>query len=469
MATTIRVLLLAPDPALQRRVQLALDDDDVVVAAAAHLRDAERMLAIENPSVVVVDARRERELELLSRRAHGGTPMVALVDEGSRGAARVALERGAADVVSCDLLEETLLHRLRACLPAQKPSEAPGAPQVLARAGRRKSDLLVGRSRSMVELMQRIDMIAKSDIGAAIYGDTGTGKELVARTIHARSKRAGKPFVAANCTALPEPLFENELFGHERGAFTGADTRGVGLIGEAEGGTLLLDEIGDISGSVQAKLLRLLQFHEYKMIGGAKTLRADVRILTTTNRDLTRAVREGRFREDLYYRMNTLQITLPPLRERLEDVPLLVDHFVQLFNEREQRDFVGFTPAAIKCLATHGWPGNVRELESVVYRSLVMAGSRRVIDVDDVQLGEASAPIEDASRPFAELKAGAMDRFERRYLEDLLVRVEGNLSHAARLAQHERKSLWRLLQKHGLDPAAFRDRSKSKAPSKSGR
>jgi two-component system, NtrC family, response regulator GlrR len=446
-----RIILLASDPTLQQRVQLAVDDADVVVAAAPHAREAERMLSLERAAMVVVDARRPAEREFIARRAEGGPPILALVDEGDRAAARAALDSGAADVVSTDLLDEVLPRRLRAWIERARAN----AP-VLARAGRRKSDLLVGQSRVMFDLMQRIDMIAKSDIGAAIYGETGTGKELVARTIHARSKRNGKPFVAANCTALPEPLFENELFGHERGAFTGADTRGVGLIGEAEGGTLLLDEIGDISGSIQAKLLRLMQSREYKMIGGAKTLEAQVRILTTTNRDLAKAVREGRFREDLYYRMNTLAITLPALRERLDDVPLLVDHFVQLFNEREQREFIGFSPKAMQLLSRQSWPGNVRELEGVVYRTLVMTSSKRVVDAEDVQLGERSETVEDWTRPFAELKAEVMERFERRYLEELLRQCNGNLSLAARTARHERKSLWRLMQRHGLDPERFR-------------
>jgi transcriptional regulator with PAS, ATPase and Fis domain len=311
----------------------------------------------------------------------------------------------------------------------------------------------------MHALAEQIDMIAKTDIGVAIYGETGTGKDLVARTIHALSRRARKPCVLANCTALPEALFENELFGHERGAFTGADSRQEGLIREAEGGTLVLDEIGDLKGGVQAKLLRLLQSREFKMIGGGKTLQADVRILATTHHDLRKAVQERRFREDLYYRLNTLQVTLPPLRDRLEDVALLVDHFVALFNEREGRDFYGFTPAAIRRLQSHRWPGNVRELESVTYRSLVMAGSRRLLDAEDVQLGRETGPADfDLNRPFAELKTDATERFERYYLENLLRRAGGNLAHAARAAQHERKSLWRLLRKYDLDPKAFKPR-----------
>jgi DNA-binding NtrC family response regulator len=388
-----------------------------------------------------------------------------LIDAADGDTARQLLACGAQDVVPVTLIESLLVHRVKG-LVLHQPDKREPDPN---RWGRRKSDLLVGRSKEMSMLAQRIDMIAKSDMGAAIFGETGTGKEMVARTIHGRSRRAHRPFIVANCTALPEALFENELFGHEKGAFTGADSRNVGLLSEAEEGTLLLDEIGEITDAIQAKLLRLMQFHEYKMIGGNKTIRADVRILTTTHRDLETAAAEGRFRQDLFYRMNTLHIYLPPLRSRLEDVPLLVDHFVSLFNEREGRECEGFTAAAMRRLQTHDWPGNVRELESVVYRSLVMAGTSRRLDADDVDLQRIQAsvtpgPTLDTTRPFAALKGEVIEHFERRYLESLLQRTKGNLSKAAREAHHERKSLWRLLNKYGIDPKRFSGKSTKSTP-----
>ncbi len=447
---------MAPDPVTQRRVQMALGEHGYLVAAAAHPSDARHLVEMD-AAALIVDARRPEHAAYALDEAQRAVPLLCLIDPHDVDGARKLLVGGVKDVVPSTLIESLLVHRLRAAAGA---GDGDGATW-----GRRKADLLVGHSPAIVTLKQRIDMIAKSDMGAAIFGETGTGKELVARTIHARSRRAAKPLVVANCTALPEALFENELFGHERGAFTGADRKNLGLLSEAEGGTLLLDEIGDITDAVQAKLLRLMQFREYKLIGGTKTLKADVRILTTTHRDLASAAADGRFRQDLFYRMNTLHVMLPPLRERIEDIPLLVDHFVSLFNEREQRDCEGFTPAAIRAMQRHDWPGNVRELESVVYRSLVMAAGKRRLDEDDVdvqRVARSDAPLGpmDLSRPFADLKAEVIERFERRYLEALLARTAGNLSKASRHAQHERKSLWRLLAKYDIDPRRFRPAAK---------
>jgi DNA-binding NtrC family response regulator len=470
-----RVLVVSPVPVVQRQIQLLLDPHGFLVAAAATRREALELCTSEPVQVLLVDLRHDDALGLLSTLASawdadgatgsgasGPPPCVALVDDHDRRRVRAALEAGAVEVVSFDLLDRMLVARLRSVLvgPARAASELWGGddvPDHERRIGRRKGDVLVGQSPQMVALVQQIDAIAKTDLGVAIYGETGTGKELVARTLHARSLRHAGPLVVANCTALPEPLFENELFGHERGAFTGADRRQPGLLDEATGGTLVLDEIGDVAPGIQAKLLRLLQFHEYKRVGGTKTLKADVRILTTTHRDLGRAVEEGRFREDLYYRLHTLQLKLPALRDRLDDVPLLVDHFVRLFNARERRDFVGFTAEAVRRLQEHGWPGNVREMQGVVERSLVMAGTQRLLGAELLQLApRPAALVIDTSRPFSELRAEIVEQFERRYLEALLRATSGNLSRAARRAGHERKSLWRLLQRYRMNPRSYR-------------
>ena len=470
MSPPPRIVLLAPEPGIQRRVQMALGRHGILVAAAASPSDARRLVELERPAALVVDARRADVRSFATSQPGGGPALFGLIDPSDGDAAIALLESGAAEIVSITLIEALLMHRLRGALERaeRSPSEPP----------RRASNLLVGRSPAMVEAMGRIEVIAKSDLGAAIFGETGTGKELAARTIHLQSRRAHRPLVVANCTALPEALFENELFGHERGAFTGADSRREGLLAEADGGTLLLDEIGDIAPGVQAKLLRLLQFHEYKMVGGTKTLKADVRILTSTHRDLAVEVAAGRFRQDLYYRLNTLHLELPALRARIEDVPLLVDHFVSSFNEREGRRCAGFTPAAIRALQDHDWPGNVRELESVVYRSLVIAGHEAKLDENELDIHRSVPPPAkevgtkqeaseiDLSLPFADLKADVLERFERRYLERILERTRGNLSRAAREAQHERKSLWRLVNKYDIDPKVFKNRGPSRSGSK---
>ena len=450
---------------------MALGRHGILVAAAASPTDARRLIELERPAALVVDARRPDVRSFATSQPEEGPALLGLIDAADRDAASDLLTSGAHEIVPITLIEPLLMHRLRDALEQARQSPSKPPP-------RRTSNLLVGRSPAMVEAVARIEVIAKSDMGAAIFGETGTGKELAARTIHLRSRRAGKPLVVANCTALPEALFENELFGHERGAFTGADSRREGLLAEAEGGTLLLDEIGDITPGVQAKLLRLLQFHEYKMVGGTKTLKADVRILTSTHRHLAAEVAAGRFRQDLFYRLNTLHLELPALRDRIDDVPLLVDHFVSSFNDREGRRCAGFTPAAIRALQDHDWPGNVRELESVVYRSLVIAGHEDKLEASELDIhrsepppAKPSTPIADTaeidmSMPFADLKADVLERFERRYLERILERTRGNLSRAAREAQHERKSLWRLMNKYEIDPKVFKKRGPSRSGSK---
>jgi DNA-binding NtrC family response regulator len=455
----MRVLLVTQDTALQQRVQLGLDRHEMVVVAAVGVSDAARKMAAEDYPALLVDARGEGAGPLVAALAGAGPPVVALVDPAAPQGAEEALEAGALDVVAADAIDAILALRLRrvaraGALPVRAQR---GAHARTPRPGLRKSDVLVGHSEPMRALLQQVEMLARSDIGVLITGETGTGKELVARTLHAAGARAGGPFVVANCTALPETLFENELFGHERGAYTGANRRQGGLIDEAHGGTLLLDEIGEITDAIQAKLLRLLQFREYKLVGGTRTLTADVRLLATTHRDLAELVRRGRFREDLYYRLHTLEIRLPPLRSRLEDLPVLVDHFVGLYNDDHGGDFVGLTPNAVARLSKHDWPGNVRELENVVNRSLVMA-TRRLLDAADVAMtGVTPAAAVDLERPFAELRSDVVDRFERAYLDQLLRRTKGNLSLAARLSQHQRKSLWRLCQRHGLEPDRYRE------------
>ncbi len=465
----MRLLFLTPEPTLQHRVQVLLDEDDGVVVAAASTADALRHVRAGRFDAAIVDARKRAYATFAGELAEARTlPILALLDRATAGSARDLLAAGVADVIELSWIEPLLVRRLLPLIPAS----AEGEPTPKRRAQRlRKQDVIIGESPALNAVMRQIDMVARSHIGVLVRGETGTGKELVARTLHRSSSRRGAAFVVANCTALPEPLFENELFGHERGAYTGADRRRDGLISAAEGGTLLLDEIGDVSAGIQAKLLRLLQFHEYKRIGGSVTLKADVRIMATTHRDLRRLVTEGSFRQDLYYRLNTLEIVLPPLRERLQDIPLLADHFVRLFGAKNARPegepLPRLTAEALRYLQSHDWPGNILELENAVNRCLVMA-TGSVIDASDIdlvgagvsQLDTPRAALEilepDLNKPFAEQKAAVVERFERSYLQRLLELTGGNLSRASQVAQHERKSLWRLLKKYAIDPAAFR-------------
>ena len=311
----------------------------------------------------------------------------------------------------------------------------------------RKGDRIVGVSAAIREVRRMIATVARADVDVALYGETGTGKELAARAVHEQSARAQRPFVVVDCAALPEPLLENELFGHEPGAFTGADRRASGLLAEADGGTVLIDEIGEMPLPLQAKLLRFLQTKEFRRVGASRPTRVNVRVVVATNRELEAEVARGGFRQDLYYRINVFPIRLPPLRERREDVPLLADHFLHAHSRLD-----GFTAEAVALLAAHDWPGNVRQLENAVRRMAVMAADERIGAPDcEAVLGRASrAPGGRELRPFHEARAEAVAKFEQNYLDGLLRAVGSNVTEAARRAGIDRKNLWLKLRRYGM-------------------
>ncbi len=321
---------------------------------------------------------------------------------------------------------------------------------------------IVGGSAAMKEVFELVESVAYSSSTVMVTGESGTGKELVARAIHYRSPRRDGPFIPINCTAMPETLLESELFGHVKGAFTGATVTKKGLFEAADGGTLFLDEVGDLPASIQAKLLRVLQEGEVRKVGGNETVKVDVRVIAATHVDLDAARREGRFREDLYYRLNVIEIHLPPLAERLEDIPVLAHHFLKKFCEKEGKAIEGFTTGAMEVLTGYRWPGNVRELENVVQRAVVLCRGEAV-DVEDLpkeltrQAEEGPSPESAAlSRlPFSKAKELATEAFEKRYLEAVLRRAGGNISEASRLAGMDRSNFRRVMKRYQLDPQRF--------------
>ncbi|MBT8495986.1 MAG: sigma-54 dependent transcriptional regulator [Deltaproteobacteria bacterium] len=322
----------------------------------------------------------------------------------------------------------------------------------------RKSDLIIGGGPWVKDLYDKLAMAAPTDVTIAIYGESGTGKELVARTVHALSNRYQGPFVVVNCAAIPEALLEDELFGHVRGAFTDAARDREGLFSAADGGTIFLDEIGELPLSLQAKLLRVLQSQEFRRIGDDSTQKVDVRVLAATNRDLEAQVERGAFREDLYYRINVFPIQLPRLADRREDIPLLADHFLRIHRKNLGKQVGGFSPEAMAQLSSYRFPGNVRELDNRIHRALVMA-TGELVEIGDLQLEtlpSSSSQEIDIGRPFRDLKREAVGRFEREYLEKLLTAHRGNVAAAARAADIDRKNLWSLAKKHGVDIDRFR-------------
>jgi transcriptional regulator with GAF, ATPase, and Fis domain len=326
---------------------------------------------------------------------------------------------------------------------------------------------LIGTSKSFLQATGMIPILSASKSTVLISGETGTGKELFARAIHYSGERRSKPFVPVNCAALPDHLIENELFGHSKGAFTGALLEKQGLLHEADGGTLFLDEINSLGFSVQSKLLRVLQDQEFRPLGSTKSKTINVKIIAATNTDLRHLVETRQFREDLFYRLNVLSLALPPLRDRKEDILLLANHSLKIYaKEYDKRNLV-LGPTAKAKLMSHTWPGNVRELQGVIQRAVALS-SGDVLEAADLDLPERE--IQDLAGPtmalvtregvsgtcsFQDMKAKVIEEFERAYLIELLATHQGNISKAARAAKKERRAFQRLLHKHGLDRRVF--------------
>ncbi len=374
---TKTVLVVDDDPTQRRLIQGVLEREGFVTALAesgdealAHLMAGKAadvvLLDLVMPGLGGVDALKEM-------RARGYLqPVIVLTAQGSIETVVSAMQAGAQDFLVKPAAPERIAVSIRNAL---KMGELVGEVDRLKRraTGQTTFDDLIGTSPAMRQVKAMGERAARSSIPILITGESGVGKELIARALHGASDRAGKPFVAVNCGAIPENLVESILFGHEKGAFTGAAEKRLGKFVEADGGCLFLDEVGELPLDTQVKLLRALQEGEVDAIGSKRPIKVDVRIISATNRDLAQAVREGRFREDLYYRLNVFPIEAPALRERREDIPALVDHFVRRFNVEEGKGVVGATGEALELLTAHDWPGNVRQLENAVYRAIVLA------------------------------------------------------------------------------------------------
>jgi DNA-binding NtrC family response regulator len=386
------------------------------------------------------------------REKAASTPVILITAFGDVTGAMEAIQRGAYDYVSKPFnVDELALTVQRALERRRLVEENRALKQSVDRRGSLAD--IVGRSPAMLEVYKLVARIAPSLSTVLVVGESGTGKELVARAIHSHSPRARSPFVAVNCSALSESLLESELFGHERGAFTGAVATKRGLFEEAGAGTLFLDEIADVGTKMQAQLLRVLQEGEIRRVGGSEPIHVDVRVVAATNRDLEQEVREGRFREDLYFRINVVSIRIPPLRDRPGDIPLLIDHFLAKYASRERRAEVGIAPQAAAALALHAWPGNVRELEHTIERALALSKDGFIV-ASDLPPEIARLTEEPAAPP-----AGLIDdrptlaELERRYIELVLRETGGNKKRAAEILGIDRRTLYRTLEREARDGA----------------
>ena len=441
------LLLVDDDPDLLKLLAIRLRASQYRVTTADSGERALALLATERPDLVVTDLRMSgidgmglfREIEA----SHAGLPLIILTAHGTIPEAIAATRQGVFGFLTKPYSANELIKQIEQALRIHGSSNLEHKEDASWR------EEIITRSPLMEDLLSRTHRIAQGDASVLIQGDSGTGKELLARALHRASRRLTGPFVAINCGAIPEPLLESELFGHKKGSFTGAINDHRGLFLEASGGTLLLDEIGDMPLTLQVKLLRVLETREVRPVGSTKTTNVDVRIISATHCDLAQAKIDGAFREDLFYRLNVVTLRIPTLAERREDVPLLAGYFLKRIGEQYDNKVTAFSPEAMELMVTAPWPGNIRQLYNVVEQAVALTQT----EIVPIKWVEQAMQVEmRAIDSFEE----ARRRFEREYLTQLLKLTEGSVSQAARLAKRNRTEFYKLLQRHGLEAARFK-------------
>ena len=443
-AARIRVLIVDDEPSVLLETAASLKRQYEVLTAS-RAEDAERMLAEQRIDLLLTDLRLPGKdgIALLERvkAAHPDTPVVLMSGHGTIEEAVKAIRLGAVDFVEKPFGPERLQVTVERALELKALQRENERLRTLAGA----ADEMIGKSRALEQIRAEAAKVAKTEAKVMITGESGTGKELVARAIHRQSARSRGPFEKLNCAALPKDLVESELFGYEKGAFTGAAQMKRGRLEAAHQGTLFLDEAGDMSLETQAKFLRAIETGEIERLGGTRTISVDTRILAATNKDLPAEIQSGRFREDLFYRLNVVPIHIPPLRARREDVPLLVAHFVERFGAEQPRGPRTVTREAMERLSAYSWPGNIRELKNLMERLLIMTDGD-AIELSDV---EDALPIDSGDEPPSEIRA-ARDKAERDTILSMLRECQWNVSEASRRLGMDRGYLHRKIKRYGL-------------------
>jgi DNA-binding NtrC family response regulator len=457
-----RILIVDADADAVRHCQAALAAIDAPeILPVASPSQALELLRAEAFDLLIadVDDRRTGGLDLLrqARELDSELPLIAVTGAPNVDSATTSLRLGAGDYLAKPVDPQALEQSARRLLDGRRLG---AAFELLRRQVERpySFDDMIGGCPAMRKVFTTIEQVADSDVDVLVVGETGTGKELVARSIHRRSRRASGPFVPVDCGAIPENLLESEFFGHERGAFTGADSRRIGLLEFADHGTFFLDELGELPLLLQAKLLRTLQERKIRRVGGREEIDVDVRIVAATARNLDEMIRQGRFRQDLYYRINVVRIDLPPLRERGDDIGLLAEYMAHRYAREMRATTKGITPEAYQVLAQSRWPGNVRELQNVIRRALALAKGPMIglEDLPDEIVAAAGEGKTTGDVGYFALRDEHVARFEEQYLADLLARHRGDVRTAALEAKLPRGTLYRLMKKHRLDVDSFR-------------
>ncbi len=445
-----RILIVDDDPDLLRLLALRLHYEGHSAIEASSGAEALSKLDHELPHIMITDLRMPgmdgMQLFEAVHRRYPLLPVLMLTANGTIPDAVHAMQRGVFGYITKPFEGADLMRDVDRAIEV---SSALGADMPGGESGETWREAIVTRSPRMEKLLGEARLMAKSDASVLIHGESGTGKELMARALHASSSRAQEPLVAVNCGAIPENLVESELFGHVKGAFTGAVRDSVGMFTSAHRGTIFLDEIADLPLAMQVKLLRVLQEREVRPVGAAKPHKVDVRVISASNRKLEDEVAAGRFREDLFYRLNVVGLTLPPLAERREDIALLANHFMRSLAQRYAKPITAFAPGALEQLSTAAWPGNVRQLQNVVEKCVVLS-TGSLIAAALVQSALSSQglemlPLDDARK-----------EFERDYLTQLLKITKGNVAQAAKLARRNRTDFYALLARHQIESGSFK-------------
>jgi DNA-binding NtrC family response regulator len=445
-----RILVIDDEESIRDSMSLVLRKEGYRVETAASGRAGLNLFGAEAFQVAFVDLKLPGTtgLDVLNRikEADPETPVIIITGYASIESAVEAMKRGAFDYMTKPFTPEEVRVVTRKALESRRlVFENISLRRELE--AKTEFELVVGKSRAITQVLDVVRRVSPSESTILITGESGTGKELVAREIHRHSLRRNSSFVVVDCGALVETLFESELFGHVKGSFTGAHETKHGRFEVAEGGTIFFDEISNIGLNIQAKLLRAIQEREINRIGSSKAIKVDVRILAATNEDLADAIRKGKFREDLFYRLSVVPIHLPPLRERKEDIPLLVDHFLEKYNKRAKKSISGISPRALKAMKEYDWPGNIRELENTIERAVVLARSDG-IDLEDLMYHGISAGATALGSIPGNLQT--LESMEKEYIKAVLRAYQGNRTRAAEVLGIDRKTLWAKIKKYGI-------------------
>jgi two-component system response regulator GlrR len=452
---TPNILVVDDDKDILKLISIRLNAAGYATVTANNGAEALSAIMLQRPDLVISDLRMPAMdgMALLDaiQQSHPSLPVIMLTAHGSIPDAVNATQRGVFSFLTKPFDSQALLQQVASALRLNGTQT-----RTISNENKNwRADILT-RSSTMESLLGQAKLVANTDASVFIQGESGSGKELLARAIHRCSARSARPFVAINCGAIPENLLESELFGHSKGAFTGAINSHVGLFQSAEGGTLFLDEIGDMPQALQVKVLRALQERVIRPVGSTANIPIDLRLISATHRNLVNEMKEGRFREDLFYRINVVSLEIPSLANRREDVSLLANHFLQVFSQKYKKKLPSFAPDALETLITAPWPGNVRQLQNIVEQTVVLA-TTQVIPVSLVQKA-----LQEGSNSVVPLDV-ARQQFEFNYLINILKTTEGNVTRAARLAQRNRTEFYRLLDRHNIQASTFKNSSEDES------